>query len=112
MLYILPELYATGMFCTARRDSWEEGTFVYGKNARQVSNEDIASTLVNDECLKYYLEGDDLVTEKELRMVTLNDEGVKVDRPWQPTHEDLHSNDWAIIDHTDVVKLKKKSEVN
>ena len=109
MLYILPELHAGGVFCTARRDSWPEGTFIYGLNAREVKNEDIESTLVVDECVKYYLQGSPLIREKELRMVTMKGDK-KVDLPWQPTHDDLHSNDWAIVDNTDVVILKKNAE--
>lgn len=104
MLHILPELYDSSSYYTARRDVWPEGEFIFGLNAREIANKDIPSTLVMDVCVMHYLRSEPLKLRKSLWK--MDTEGFV--EPWNPTQGDLHSNDWLIMDNTDVIKDRIK----
>lgn len=106
----MPELFAGNAHFTARRDAWAEGEFIFGSARRSIENKYIQNTLIIDERVKHFLEGDDVEFGASLWKVHIED-GKKVIRHYIPDHRDGLADDWLLMDNTDLINnLYEKGE--
>ena len=106
MLIFLAELLDSSTYFTARHNEWDESEFVFATNAREIQSEDIASTLILDECTTYYLQGKPLKMRRGIWKMS-SDGYISI---YEPTQRELCSlpDDWVLMDNTDVVLAKQK----
>lgn len=99
MIFNLPELFAGDAHFTARRDSWPEAHKIMGVPARRIKNKDIKTTLVLDERIMHFVEGNDIEVAAHMMMW----DGKRL-HEYSPNNADSFASDWTLSNETELIE--------